>query len=313
MRDFKKIIFVLVAVTSFSLLLAYVMNGEEKVKDKKPMVAVSTFSLYDITKHISGSTLEIINIIPFGVDPHSYEPTPKSMADITESELVLYSGAGLEPWTDGFEFKNRVVDMSKHVTLRELESDEHEQHGFHDHQCAHNKIDPHYWLDFSNMVTAANLITKELIKISPSNELLYLTNRDKYLEMLRKLDADYQQALTACNLDTLIVNHNAIGYLSNRYGFHVESLSGFSPEAEPSAKNMARLISHVQEHSVPTVFFETFVSDRAIKSIAEEAGVSVDVLQPLGNITADEADNNLTYEQMMYINLKKISKALMCN
>jgi len=313
MRDFKKIIFVLLAITSFSLLLAYVMIGEEEVKSKKPMVAVSTFSLYDITKHISGDTLEIINIIPFGVDPHSYEPTPKSMADITESRLVLYSGAGLEPWTEGFEFKNRVVNMSKHITLRELDSHEHEQHGFHDHQCAHNKTDPHYWLDFSNMLTATKLITKELIKISPSNELLYLTNRDNYIKMLQKLDADFQKALRGCSLDTIIVNHNAVGYLAHRYGFHVEALSGFSPEAEPSAKNMARLITHVQEHSVPTVFFETFVSDRAIKSIADEAKVSVDVLQPLGNITAIEADKKLTYEQMMYINLEKISKALMCH
>ncbi len=311
MRDFRKIIFLLIVATF--LLQMFVMQQDEKAKIQKPMVAVSTFSLYDITRHISGDTLEIINIIPFGVDPHAYEPTPKSMADIVKSELVLYSGAGLEPWTDGFEFKNRVVDMSKHITLRELNSNEHEQHGFHDNQCAHSKVDPHYWLDFSNMVTATNLITKELIKVSPSDELLYLTNRDNYIKMLQKLDVDYQKELTGCNLDTVIVNHNAIGYLSHRYGFHVESLSGFSPEAEPSAKNMARLISHVKEHSVPTVFFETFVSDRAIKSIAEEAKVSVDVLQPLGNITADEAKAKLTYEQMMYINLEKISKALMCN
>ncbi len=310
MKDFRLVIFFL--IIALFLLQMYVTAQDEKIKIQKPMVAVSTFSLYDITKHISGDTLEIINIIPFGVDPHAYEPTPKSMADIIKSELTLYSGAGLEPWTDGFEFKNRVINISKYIALRELNSNEHEQHGFHDNQCAHSKIDPHYWLDFSNMVTATNLITKELIKVSPSNELLYLTNRDNYLEMLQKLDRDYQKALTGCNLDTVIVNHNAIGYLSHRYGFNVESLSGFSPEAEPSAKNMARLISHVKEHSVPTVFFETFVSDRAIKSIADEAGVSVDVLQPLGNITADEADKKLTYEQMMYINLEKISKALMC-
>ena len=310
MRDFRKVIFLL--IIALFLLQMYVTKQDEKAQVQKPMVAVSTFSLYDITKHISGDTLEIINIIPFGVDPHSYEPTPTAMANISKSKLVLYSGAGLEPWTDGFEFQNRVIDISKYIALRELDSHEHEQHDFHDHQCAHNKIDPHYWLDFSNMVTATNLITKELIKISPSDELLYLTNRDKYLNMLRKLDDDYQKALTGCSLDTIIVNHNAIGYLSSRYGFHVESLSGFSPEAEPSAKNMVRLISHVKEHSVNTVFFETFVSDRAIKSIADEAGVSVDVLQPLGNITADEAEAKLTYERMMYINLEKISKALMC-
>lgn len=310
MRDFRKVIFLL--IVALFLLQMYVMKQDEKAVVNKPMVAVSTFSLYDITKHICEDTLEVVNIIPFGVDPHAYEPTPTSMANISDSKLVLYSGAGLEPWTDGFEFKNRVVDMSKHVILRELQSDEHEQHAFHDHQCAHNKIDPHYWLDFSNMQTATNVIVKELIKISPENELLYLKNRDKYLAMLEKLDADYKQALSTCKLDTLIVNHNAIGYLSHNYDFHVESLSGFSPEAEPSAKNMARLISHVNEHSVATVFFETFVSDRAIKNIAAEANVAVDVLQPLGNITADEAEQKLTYESMMYLNLEKISKALMC-
>ncbi|MEA3369864.1 MAG: metal ABC transporter substrate-binding protein [Campylobacterota bacterium] len=313
MRDFRKIILLLIVALFFLLIyVMYMMKENEKVEIGKPMVAVSTFSLYDITKHISEETLEIINIIPFGVDPHSYEPTPKSMVDISKSALVLYSGAGLEPWTDGFAFDNRVVDMSKQIVLRELNENEHEHHDFHDHQCAHNKLDPHYWLDFSNMAIAAKLITKELIKISPSHELLYVTNRDKYLEMLEKLDADYKQSLSSCKLETLIVNHNAIGYLSHRYNFHVESLSGFSPEAEPSVKNMARLISHVKEHSVSTVFFETFVSDRAIKNIASEAHVSVDVLQPLGNITADEAQMNLSYRDMMYINLEKISKALEC-
>lgn len=310
MRDFRKIIFLL--IVALFLLEMFVMKEDAKAEVQKPMVAVSTFSLYDITKHISGDTLQIINIIPFGVDPHSYEPTPKSMVDISKSELVLYSGAGLEPWTDGFAFENRVIDMSKHITLRELNEHEHEHHDYHDNQCAHSKIDPHYWLDFSNMATAASMITKELIKISPSDELLYLTNRDNYLKMLEKLDADYKQNLSSCKLDTLIVNHNAIGYLSKKYGFHVESLSGFSPEAEPSAKSMARLISHVKEHAISTVFFETFVSDRAIKNIASEAHVAVDVLQPLGNITADEAKKNLTYKEMMYLNLEKISKALEC-
>lgn len=311
MRDFRKTIFIL--IIAIFLLQMFVTKQDEKVKTQKLMVAVSTFSLYDITKHISGDTLEIINILPFGVDAHSFEPTPKLMVDITKSKLVLYSGAGLEPWTDGFEFKNRVIDISKYIALRELNADEHEHHESHDNQNAHNKIDPHYWLDFSNMEKVTNLITKELIKISPANELLYLTNRDNYLKMLQKLDLDYKEALSKCNLDTIVVNHNAFGYLSHRFGFHVESLSGLSPEAEPNAKNMARLISHVREHSVPTVFFESFVSDRAIKSIAEEAKVAVDVLQPLGNITADEAKKKLTYQDIMYVNLEKLSKALMCN
>ena len=75
---------------------------------------------------------------------------------------------------------------------------------------------------------------------------------------------------------------------------------------------MIKIIEHVNEHNISTIFFESFVSDKAMKSIALEAKVSVDVLQPLGNITANEAKKNLTYEDIMKINLEKISKALEC-
>ena len=85
-----------------------------------------------------------------------------------------------------------------------------------------------------------------------------------------------------------------------------------APEAEPSAKTMIELIKHIKEHKVGTVFFESFASDRAIKSIAKEAKVKVDMLQPLGNITADEAKANLSYEDIMRQNLQKIAQALEC-
>ncbi|MCD6433753.1 MAG: zinc ABC transporter substrate-binding protein, partial [Sulfurimonas sp.] len=133
-----------------------------------------------------------------------------------------------------------------------------------------------------------------------------------YIEMLKKLDNDYRTSLSTCQGDTIIVNHNAFSYLANNYNFNVEALSGLSPEAQPSAKNMIKLIEHVKEHNISTIFFESFVSDKAIKNIAAEAKVSVDVLQPLGNITADEADKNLTFEDIMRMNLEKISKAMKC-
>ena len=130
--------------------------------------------------------------------------------------------------------------------------------------------------------------------------------------MLESIDAKYKKSLGECKKDTIIVNHNAFSYLSNNYGFHVEALSGLSPEAQPSAKSMVRLIEHIKEDGISTIFFESFVSDKVMKSIAREAKVSVDVLQPLGNITRDEADKKLTFEDIMLDNLEKISKALVC-
>jgi len=317
MKDFRNVIFILVVV--LFLLEMFVMQQDAKNElesesnvTAKPIVSLSTFALHDIAKHIAGESVELVMILPFGVDPHSFEPTPTLMSKIYKSALVVYSGAGLEPWIDGFEFKNRVIDMSEYVNLRELGTNEQERHGHHDKPCAHSKIDPHYWLDVQNMILSAEIITDELIKISPEHKDIYIANRNGYIVMLKDLDKEYKERLSSCKADTLIVNHNAFSYISHKYGFHVEALSGFSPEAEPSAKNMARLIEHIREHSVSTIFFESFVSDRAIQSIAGDTNIKVDVLQPLGNITADEADQNLTYENIMKINLRKIAKALEC-
>ncbi|MEA3331936.1 MAG: metal ABC transporter substrate-binding protein [Campylobacterota bacterium] len=307
--NFKNIIFVLIVILFIFQIIVTKESKKEKADNSKPLVALSTFSLYDVAKHISGDSIKLIMILPFGVDAHSFEPTPKLMADIDRSDLVVYSGAGLEPWIDGFEFKNRVINMSEHVRLREMNPDAH-HHGHHHKN--HNSIDPHYWQDIENMVLVTNLISEELIKISPKNRELYLNNRDNYVKMLKKLDNDYRSSLSTCQGDTIIVNHNAFSYLANNYNFSVEALSGLSPEAQPSAKNMIKLIEHVKEHNISTIFFESFVSDKAIKNIAAEAKVSVDILQPLGNITADEADKNLTFEDIMRMNLDKISKAMKC-
>jgi zinc transport system substrate-binding protein len=310
MRNFKKIIFILIVLVL--VLQIFMMKKDEKKVPLEPVVAVSTFALYDIMQNVSAGTIKIVNIIPFGVDAHSFEPTPKLMASLEKSALVIYSGAGLEPWTQGFHFKNKSLDMSQHVKLRELESDEFDLHEHDEHQHGDSKIDPHYWLDFANMIISTNIITQELIKIYPQHKDLYTKNAQKYINNLKLLDSEYKEALSSCRLDSIVTNHNAFSYLSSKYGFHVEALSGLSPETEPNAKDVMRLMKHIEEGNVSTVFFESFVSDKVMKSIAKDVKVDIDTLEPLGNITADEAKNNATYIMIMKKNLKKLSKALMC-
>ena len=305
--NLKNTLFILIIIAFILVLISKNQEPKINTQNTKPTIALSTFSLYDITKNIVGDTAEPFMILPIGVDAHSYEPNPKQVVKIYKSALVVYSGAGLEPWIDGFDFKNKVINMSLHVELKKLEG--HHHHG-HDNESS---IDPHYWLDFSNMIKATNLITTELVQLFPQNKNLYETNRDKYIIMLKSLDKDYAKELSTCRVDTIVVNHNAFSYLASKYGFEVEALSGLSPEAQPSAKSMIKLIEHVKEHKLKTIFFESFVSDKAIKSIAKEAKVKVDVLQPLGNITADEAKQHLSYEDIMKENLQKLSKALECH
>ena len=309
MNSFIKIIVVLVVAVLIAGYLTLKQSTSVETEVKKPSIALSTFSLYDIATHISGDTLDPFMILPAGVDAHSFEPTPKLMIKIQESDLVVYSGVGLEPWIANFAFKSKVIDMSKHVKLKELHQEDSHQHG---ENCTHGAIDPHYWLDIQNMIIATDVITHELIKILPQNKELYMLNREKYVLMLKSLDKKYKTTLSGCKKDMIIVNHNAFSYLASRYGFHVEALSGLSPEAQPSAKNMLRLIEDVKEHDLKTIFFESFVSDKAIKSIANEVDVDVEVLYPLGNITSEQLEKKYSFEDIMKINLQNISKALEC-
>ena len=303
MRKIISIILVLITII-FTIQLIYTKDDTKK-DISNTSIGLSTFALYDITKHIVGDTKELFMLMPFGADLHSFEPTPKLIAKMQNASLIIYNGTGLQHWIEEFDFKHNSLDTSKYVKLKKVTSkDEHEHH--------HGAIDHHYWLDIDNMIKMTKVITKELIKLYPHDRELYIKNEKTYISMLKKLDDDFKQKLSNCKKDTIIVNHNAFSYLSDKYNFHTKSLSGLSPDAQPDAKTMINLINTIKKHNLSTVFFESFASDKAIKSIAKEANVKVDILQPLGNITADEAKKNMTYEDIMRENLKKISTALEC-
>ena len=130
--------------------------------------------------------------------------------------------------------------------------------------------------------------------------------------MLNELNEEYTKTLSNCKQKNVVVSHNALGYVANKYGFQVESLTGLSPEAQPSAKAIRRIFQDIHAKGIQTIFYENFVNDKVTKTIAKDANITVGVFQPLGNITADEARAGMTYEDIMKQNLQKLSKALMC-
>jgi len=227
------------------------------------------------------------------------------------SDLFVYSGAGLEPWTTTFSHITAKIDMSGYVDLLEFAEhgdDQEEEHAHH-----HMGADPHYWLDIPNMIKVTNKLESVLIGLlDPQLSKKIHEYAVSYRKGLQVLDGLFQKRLASCELDTIVVSHNAFGYLGKRYGFHIEALTGLSPDAIPSAKTMAQLSDLVKELHLTTVFYESFVSDRLIQSIAKETGAAVDVLQPLANITAEEAEQFQDYNLLMNINLLKLRQALKC-
>jgi zinc transport system substrate-binding protein len=297
------------------------LNTQEKPKQSKSKasVIVSTYALYDIAKNIAKDKFSLSTVLPFGSDAHSYELTPKKMAKIQDAQLFVYSGASLEPWVSRFSSK-KSLDMSKHVELMHLSKDAHHHHaghhkhdGHHEHeQETHDEksIDPHYWLDLQNMVKMSEVLTKEFIKLSPDNKEFFQTNKQIYIDNLTKMQKRYERNFAECKKDTIIVNHNAFSYLGKKYNFHIESISGLSNDSMPSPENIKHILHKIEDKNIKIIFFESFASDKLVKSIAKDTGIKVDTLQPLGNITKDE--EGMSYEQIMNENIKKIKQALEC-
>jgi zinc transport system substrate-binding protein len=303
----KKVSFLVLLLSLFTFVL-FMTQREGSAVSQVPRITVSTFALYDIVKHIGGDEIKVEMVIPFGVEVHSFEPTPKTIIEIQKSQLFFYSGADLEPWISNLAQGQNLRDMSKHVHLQAPEEGE-ENDPDHHHDAA---VDPHYWLDLGNMQILAKEIASQLGTIDPQNSTLYRQRAEAYTRQLAALDETYAKRLKHCAVRTVILHHNILGYVAARYNFRVEPLTGLSPDALADAKTMTTLSKSIKEKGIKVLFFEAFVSDRMMQSLAGENGVKLDYLEPLANITALQAEQDMSYVEGMESNLDKLSHAMRC-
>lgn len=299
----------LLAVLIVLLAAVIAIKPENSENHANADVIVTTFALYDIARHLLNGAAEVQMLIPFGKEVHTFEPTPSDMIRVQDAALFLYSGAGLEPWAETLAAKAKAVDMSQYVALYHLEEGHEEAHAEHHHD--HESADPHYWLDIDNMIALTNALARRFEKAFSSLPPEKIEqNRLQYIARLKQLDALYKRRLSTCRLQTIVVGHDAFGYLARRYGFEVKALTGLSPDMMPDAKTMARLSDLIKSRKIPVVFYEAYVSDKLSQAIAAETGARVEVLQPLATIASDEI--GMDYFRLMNVNLLKLHDALEC-
>lgn len=276
-----------------------VLEPEKKPLNQKPFIAVSNFPLYEISTKLLGDSVEVKKLIPFGVETHTYRPSVKTMTQISQAKLFLYSGLGMEPWLT--KTYDNGVDTSEFVELNPVkESHEHEHQG----------NDPHYWLKIENMIRLTSILAGKFERRFPKYKKSIEKNADDYITKLRALQVEFNTRLQTCQLREIVVNHNAFGYLAQRYNFHTHYITGLSPDEQASAKKMKEISDLVIHDKIKVIFFEDFVSDKVARTIASETGAEVDSLQPLANVTKEEAQRG--YVSLMRENLQKISKAMLC-
>ncbi len=305
-------------------------NANEQVNDqesleKEPLKIVATFyPLYDFASKVAGSEATIDNIVPPGVEPHEYEPSPKDMQKIYEADLLIYNGAGVDAWVDGIlpdleKNKVRVLNMSKMITLlsaeQHQEEEEHqegheEDEGDHGHEDLTH--DPHFWLDPVLAKKQIESIEEVLLQLNPENKAIFEKNTQDALDKLIALDKEYTQGLQTCVHKQAVVTHNAFRYLAQRYNIELLPISGMSPEEEPSAKALADLATLSKENKIKYVFFETLASPKLAQTLADEIGAQTLVLNPIEGLTQEQQEEGQDYISVMEDNLKNLKIAMEC-
>lgn len=294
--------------------------------EQKIVVATSFYPLTHFTMQVGGDFVDVRQIASQGSDPHSYEPTPRQIEQIFESDLLIYNGAGQDPYADRIhndlaqegtriliatELVERMSYEEEHDDHEDEHHGEHEEEGHDDHE--HGEWDPHVWLDPLRAAQIVKAIAAELSEISPSHAEQFSANADAYVSALHSLDVDMRTGLSRCALDAVIVSHDAYRYLARRYGFHTLEIAGLSPSAEPSPARLAELVTVAAENGILHVFFETQVSPALSETLAAEIGAETLVLHSIEARTQSERSAGKTYIDLQRMNLENLRTALRCS
>lgn len=282
-------------------------------------VVTSIYPLQFLTERIGGEHVAA-SVLSSAGGAHDFELTIAQTAEIADADVAVYL-AGFESAIDEAIDQNgpeRVLDVAAAADLRGAD-ESHEEHAEHGDDAEHSDEaeddhdhgteDPHFWLDPERMSAVAAAITDELADAAPEKADDFTANLQELQNELGRLDNAYEKGLARCDLSTVVVSHDAFGYLE-RYGLEFAPIAGLSPEAEPSLQHIAELQELIREDGVTTVFSETLASPAMAETLADDLGLDTAVLDPIEGLSDETADED--YLSLMEQNLTALQTANRC-
>lgn len=216
---------------------------------------------------IGGDLVETTVLISPGQSPETFEPTSKQLIQVARSRLFFAIDVPFESQILSrirANFKGvEIVSLRAGITLRQLA----------------DEPDPHFWLSPVLMKTLAGNIKDALVRIDSSNQAIYKSNYAALIADLDKTDREIKRILAPVKGSEIVVYHPSYGYFTNAYG--LRQLSIESEGANPGPKHLAELIKYAKSNKIKTVFIQPQFSASSARTIAEEIGAELAVLDPL--------------------------------
>ena len=269
--------------------------------DGKVKVVTSFYVMEDFAEKVGGDNVEVVNLVPAGTEPHDWEPSATDMQKIQDSDLLVYNGAGMEHWVD-----DTLSSLGDKAPASVAASDGIELRGGDEP----GETDPHVWLDPKLAKVELANIKDALVKADPDHKDDYEANYEKYAAEFDQLDQEFAEKLSAAPNKTIVVSHEAFGYLADAYGLTQVAITGMDAEGEPDAQTMAQIIDQVKASGVKYIFSEDLVSPKVAQQIADATGAECVVLNPLEGLTDEQIAAGDDYVSVMESNLDELVKAL---
>lgn len=288
-------------------------------------VVATFYPLYEFTRAIGADGLNVRQLVPPGVSPHDYEPTPSDAAAIGHARVFVYNGAGLERWahrlTDSLPPDAVRVEATRGLPLvkwkREdrdhlAEHKETDRDGSPNHGHEEESVDPHTWLDPVLAQQMVDNIAAGLAQANPSASAAYRERAQALKQRLQALHTRYAETLVRCRSRLFITSHAAFGYLARRYQLRMESVLGLAHEADPSPRRLRELVELARREKVQAVFAETLAGRSAVQALSHELGVRLLVLDPAEGLRESDVRAGKNYFTVMEENLRQLALGLGC-
>ncbi|WP_028637686.1 metal ABC transporter substrate-binding protein [Nocardioides sp. URHA0032] len=269
--------------------------------DNGVQVAAAFYPLAYVAARVAGDAATVENLTAPGGEPHDLEPTVRETAEVAQADLVVFE-RGFQPAVDDTVDENAggaVLDAADVVSLVP----------FRDHGVDSDEDDPHFWQDPLLLAEVGDAVADQLSDIDPAHADDYAANAEALRGDLERLDREYAAGLADCQRDTVVVSHDAFGYLE-RYGIDMQTILGLSPDSEPTPADLARLQDLINSQGITTVFGESLVSPAVAEALAHDTGVRSEVLDPIEGLSDRTAGED--YLSLMHANLRALEEANGC-
>ncbi len=297
---------VLVAIIIAATITGLYINNNTKTNSSSTLKVLATFyPLYDFAQNVGGDKVNVSLLVPETVDVHEFEPTPSSIESVATANVLIYNGAGLEPWIGNVvsaadNSKLIQVDSSNGIDLLPVPAE---------FQKGNQTVDPHVWLDPLDAKQEVNNILQGLIKADPADTQYFTQNANAYEAQLDNLNSLAINATTDTATKVFVTFHEAFAYFANQYNVTQLAISG-PFEEEPTPSDIQNVITAVNQNHLKYVGYESLENPAISQSIGSQTNATLINMNPIEGLTDAQKAAGDNYISLMKQDIANIHLAL---